>query len=235
MELVTQIRSITARCFTAIELIRRVDPGALYAFERLREHLMHDLEAAERLARDAFGGRVAEDIKYALVALADETAQRQPGPLREFWKPRALQLHYFNDNRAGYGFFDRLAEIRVDPGRSAALPVYALCLQFGLRGKYEHEEHGGERELRPLCQTVFAAAAGLVRAGTPPLAQRAPRTGEPRQPQLAPRSLMWIGLCLLLFTVGFYALARADLSAMTEGLQERLQTLAPPLAPVDNA
>jgi hypothetical protein len=43
---------------------------------------------------------------------------------------------------------------------------------------------------------------------------------------------MWVGLCLLLFTVGFYVLARADLSAMTEGLQERLQTLAPP---VDNA
>jgi type VI secretion system protein ImpK len=227
MELVTQIRSITARCFTAIELIRRVDPGALYAFERLREHIMHDLEATERLARDAFGGRVAEDIKYALVALADETAQRQPNALREFWKPRALQLHYFNDNRAGYGFFDRLAEIRVDPGRAPALPVYALCLQFGLRGKYEHEEHGGERELRPLAQSVFASAAGLVRAGAPPLALRASRTGEPRSPQPAPRSLLWVGVCLLLFTTSFYVLAYTSLASMTQTLSERLQALAP--------
>lgn len=227
MELVTQIRAITSRCFTAIELLRRVDASALYAFERLREHLMHDLEAAERLARDAFGGRVADDIKYALVALADETAQRQPGPLREFWKPRALQLHYFNDNRAGFGFFDRLAEIRTDPGRASALPVYALCLQFGLRGKYEHEELGGERELRPLRQAVFTAAGALVRAGTPPLAQRAPRTGEPRKPQLLPRSVLWLGLCLVLFTTGFYVLARTTLAGMTETLRADLQARAP--------
>jgi type VI secretion system protein ImpK len=231
MELVTRIREVTARSFTAIELLRRVDNGALHAFARLREHLMQDLEHAEALARDAFGAPVADDIKYALVALADETAQRQPGPLREFWKPLALQLHYFNDNRAGYGFFDRLAELRADPGRAAALPVYALCLQFGLRGKYEHEEHGGERELRPLRQSVFAAAAALVRAGAPPLARRAPRTGEPRRPAPAARSLLWIGVALALFTAGFYALARTGLAGMTGTLQTRLQVLSPPPPP----
>lgn len=227
MELVTQIRAITSRCFIAIELLRRVDTSALYAFERLREHLMHDLEAAERGAQDAFGGRVANDIKYALVALADETAQRQPGPLREFWKPRALQLHYFNDNRAGYNFFDRLAEIRADPGRAPALPVYALCLQFGLRGKYEHEELGGERELRPLRQSTYAIASALVGASRPSLSRRASRTGEPRKPQLVARSLRWFGLSLVLFTTGYYALARTTLADMTETLRERLQALAP--------
>lgn len=224
-ELISQIRSITARCFSAVELLRRLDIHAVYAFDRIREQLMHDLDAAEQLAVQAFGRKVAEDIKYALVALADETAQRQSGPLRDFWKPRSLQLHYFNDNRAGFGFFDRLDELRADPGRAAALPVYALCLQFGLRGKYEHEDQGGERELRPRRQSAFTDAATLLHAGAPPLFTHVPRTGEPRRPHLIAPSLRWLALVSLLFAVGFFVLARLGLQAMTEELVGRLSAL----------
>ena len=226
MELVTQIRAITARCFTAVELLRRIDTGATHTFERLHEHLMTDLEAAERLASQSFGPVVAEDIKYALVALSDETALRQPGPLRDFWKPRSLQLHYFSDNRAGFNFFERLAEIQSDPGRHPALPVYALCLQFGLRGKYEHDEHGGERELRARRQAVSTVAAQLVHAGKPPLLLHAPRTGDPRRPLPETKSFMWVGISLTLFTIGFYLLARYELADMTSTLLERLHGLA---------
>ena len=154
------------------------------------------------------------------------TPLRQPGPLRDFWKPRSLQLHYFSDNRAGFNFFERLTEIQSDPGRHPALPVYALCLQFGLRGKYEHDEHGGERELRARRQAVSSVAAGLVQAGRPPLLLHAPRTGDPRRPLPETRSFMWIGISLTLFTIGFYLLARYELADMTATLQERLQTLA---------
>ena len=229
MELITHIRDITSRCFAAIELLRRVDNGATYAFERMYERLMQDLDTAEQLALRAYDRRVAEDIKYALVALADETAQRQPGPLRDFWKPRALQLYYFRDNRAGFGFFDRLAEIQADPGRHAALPVYALSLQFGLRGKYEHDEHGGERELRARREAVFAAAAELVHAGgpPPPLAITSHRTGDPRRPARRPRSYLWVGFGLLLFVTGFYLFARNGLGSMTSELVERLHRRAP--------
>lgn len=229
-ELITQLRSITARCFSAIELIRRLDIHAVYAFDRLREQFMHDLEAAEGRAAQALGRKVADDIKYALVALADEIAQQKPGPLRDFWKPRSLQMHYFGDNRAGFGFFDRLDEIRADPGRAASLPVYALCLQFGLRGKYEHEDQGGERELRPRRGTVFTDAASLLHAGSPPLFAQVTRTGEARRPVLPPRSLRWIGAAALLFAVGFFALARLNLSEMTASLVGRLTVLAPPPA-----
>jgi type VI secretion system protein ImpK len=226
MELVTQIRAITARCFTAVELLRRVDPNAVHAFARVQEHLMRDLDNTERLAHQAFGAQVAQDIKYALVALADETALRQSGPLRDFWNPRALQLHYFRDNQAGFGFFDRLDEIRADPGRRPALPVYALCLQFGLRGKYEHDEHGGDRQLFALRQSVFAAAAELVDAGKPPLLLTAPRSGLPRKPVTVARPTLWIGVALVLFTAGFYVLARFGLADMSATLLERLQALA---------
>lgn len=226
-ELVSQLRAITTRCFAAVELLRRLDVDATHAFPRLREQLMQDLEAAERAAAQAFGGRVGEDIKYALVALADETAQRRPGPLRDFWKPRTLQLHYFGDNRAGFGFFDRLEALRADPGRAAAIPVYALCLQFGFRGKYEHADLGGERELRPRRQAVFTSAAALVHAGTPPLFAAAPRTGEPRRPVLRPRTLGWLGLAALLFAASFFILARWHLGSMTSSLLERLGALAP--------
>ena len=227
MELVLHTRTIAGRCFAAVELLRRLDTGATYAFNRLHEHLMQDLDAAEQLASPAVGRRGAEDIKYALVALADETAQRNPGPLRDFWKPRALQLHYFSDNRAGFGFFDRLEEIRSDPARHPALPVYALCLQFGLRGKYEHDEQGGDRELRARCQAVFARAAELVHAGKPPLVHTAPRTGEPRRPVPSQRSYLWLGFGLLLFASGFFVLARTGLAAMTAELLG-LQPFAPP-------
>ncbi len=227
-ELATQLRSITARCFSAVELLRRLDIHAVYAFDRLREQLMHDLENAEARAAQAFGRKVADDIKYALVALADETAQRQPGPLRDFWKPRSLQMHYFGDNRAGFGFFDRLDEIRADPGRAASLPVYALCLQFGLRGKYEHEDHGGERELRPRRGAVFTDASTLLNAGSPPLFVHVPRTSEARRPIAAPGSLRWLGLLVLLFAFGFFSLARFGLSDMTAALVDRLTALAEP-------
>ncbi len=229
MELATQIRAITARCFAAATLLRRLDSGTSTAFERFHQHLMTDLEAAERLASQAFGPQVAEDIKYALVALCDETALRQAGPLRDFWKPRSLQLHYFSDNRAGFNFFERLDEIRNDPGRHPALPVYALCLQFGLRGKYEHDEHGGERELRTRRQAVSAVASTLVQAAeTPPLLLHAPRTGDPRRPAPVAQSYMWIGVSLVLFTVGFYLLARFELADMTDILLERLRAIASP-------
>ncbi|MCB9568805.1 MAG: type VI secretion system baseplate subunit TssK [Myxococcales bacterium] len=66
---------------------------------------------AEAAIRGRFGGDAATASKYALAALADEVALREAGPLREHWRPRSLQLHYFQDNRAGYGFFERLAAL----------------------------------------------------------------------------------------------------------------------------
>src|ERR1700709_1391318 len=49
--------------------------------------------------------RDADDIAYAIVALADEIALGKQEPIRGFWMQRLLQLHFFNDALAGEGFF----------------------------------------------------------------------------------------------------------------------------------
>jgi type VI secretion system protein ImpK len=87
----------------------------------------------------------AEQGLYALVALIDEMAMNQEGPLKEYWQPRLLQLRYFNENVAGDGFFDRLSQLRGDPKSARLLRVYYLCLLFGFRGKYR--VRGSELEL----------------------------------------------------------------------------------------
>jgi type VI secretion system protein ImpK len=87
----------------------------------------------------------AEDACYALVALLDETAVNHDGPLKEYWQPRLLQVRFFNENVAGEGFFDRLAELRSDAKRVRVLRVYYTCLMLGFRGK--HRLRGSELEL----------------------------------------------------------------------------------------
>jgi type VI secretion system protein ImpK len=87
----------------------------------------------------------AEQGLYALVALIDETALNQEGPLKEYWQPRLLQLRYFNENVAGDGFFDRLSQLRGDPKNARIMRIYYLCLLFGFRGKYR--VRGSELEL----------------------------------------------------------------------------------------
>ena len=61
---------------------------------------------------------------------------RKPGGIRDVWMSNPLQLHYFNENLAGEGFFYRLERILADPRRVEALRVYYLCLLFGFQGKY---------------------------------------------------------------------------------------------------
>jgi type VI secretion system protein ImpK len=91
-------------------------------------------------------------MAYALVALLDEVALTRPEPYRQFWMTNLLQLHYFNENVAGDGFFNRLNAIRKDPHRSEVLQVYYLCMLFGFQGRYRIR--GGELELLTLIDQV---------------------------------------------------------------------------------
>ena len=77
-----------------------------------------------------------ENALYAIIALLDEIAVNDEGPIKEYWQPRLLQMRFFNENVAGDGFFDRLATLRGDSRRKHVLRVYYLCLMFGFRGKY---------------------------------------------------------------------------------------------------
>ena len=87
----------------------------------------------------------AENGLYAIIALLDEIAVNDEGPIKEYWQPRLLQMRYFNENVAGDGFFDRLATLRGDSRRKNVLRVFYLCIMFGFRGKYRIR--GSELEL----------------------------------------------------------------------------------------
>jgi len=103
---------------------------------------------------EAFQGRAkelelppgdAENGLYAIIALLDEIAVNDEGPIKEYWQPRLLQMRYFSENVAGDGFFDRLTTLRGDSRRKHVLRVFYLCLMFGFRGKYRIR--GSELEL----------------------------------------------------------------------------------------
>lgn len=87
----------------------------------------------------------AEDGLYAVVALLDELAVNEDGPLSDYWQPRLLQLRFFNENVAGEGFFDRLAKLRKSSRNAPVVRIFYLCLMFGFRGKYRLR--GSELEL----------------------------------------------------------------------------------------
>src|SRR4029078_12893641 len=68
------------------------------------------------------------------------------------WMGHLLQFHYFRENTAGDGFFQRLETIRRDPRRREVLRSYALCLWFGFQGRYR--VRGGELELMTLGESL---------------------------------------------------------------------------------
>ena len=77
------------------------------------------------------------DITYAVVALADEFAQREPSGLAEYWHQQPLQLFYFAENVAGEGYFHRLDQVLSDPSRVEATVVYHTGLQLGFEFAFQ--------------------------------------------------------------------------------------------------
>jgi len=168
-----KINEITSECFIALSQLRELDGGAI-APAAVHGRLKGFIEALRARARESGqSGREADDIAYAIVALADEIAMGKPEPLRGYWIGRPLQLVFFNETLAGEGFFMRLTEIRRDPRRADTLRVYYQCLLFGFQGKYSIR--GGDLELmrlidslRPEIERQVEPPDSLSPAGEPP-------------------------------------------------------------------
>lgn len=125
--------------------------------DTLYRQCCQEVETFRTQARDAQGSLTSEDVElalYAWVAVADELAMNQEGPLKDHWQARLLQVRYLNENVAGEGFFERLTGLRNQPKRAPVLRVYYLCLLFGFRGKYRIR--GSELELLEITETVRA-------------------------------------------------------------------------------
>lgn len=84
-----------------------------------------------------------EDLRlasFAFVALADEVVLGTPGPLREAWARRPLQLERHDEPLAGERFFEHLERLREQGARRlAVLEVFRMCLLLGFQGRYAFE------------------------------------------------------------------------------------------------
>jgi len=164
------------------------------------------------------------DVAYAIVALADELAQREgveTSALSEYWHQQPLQLHYFAENVAGDGFFLRLDRIIADPGRVEALVLYHQCLQLGFLGRYA--VRGGERELELVRRRIRDVLGVLLNPEA--LSRRHTPPAEPRAGWNLDFVLLWASLFALLFAACFWLVLRFALESMSNDLVARCQEL----------
>lgn len=221
-----RITEITESLFNTLAQIERMDEGSTPMPELLHQQLSTHVEQCGRGgSKLGFSQRDVDDIRYALVALADEVVLNRGGALRDFWLPRMLQLRFFNENLAGEGFFDRLKQLSDDSTRVDTLKVYFLCLMFGFRGKYR--VRGGELELSDITDRVRDA---LVRAKVltteTALSPRGPRPYEAITDSRRNMLLVWVSVVAAISSVLFYFGLRLHLVRDAERLVERLAGLA---------
>ena len=86
-----RVNETTKDCINALIQLRNLPKTASIRPEHLYEKLRSYVdEAIVRGKQTAMSERDLSDITYALVATADELAQRKPGPLRDHWLQRPL-------------------------------------------------------------------------------------------------------------------------------------------------
>ncbi len=216
------VNQITAECFNAIRQLRELD-GPIRSPETIHERLASFIEAMREKARDqGMPQRDADDIAYAIVALADEIALGKAEPLRGYWMNRLLQLQFFNESLAGEGFFTRLQQIRRDGRRPDVLRVYYQCLLFGLQGKYSIR--GGELELMKMIDSLRPEVERNIDVPD----QLSPAGEPPDEPQVRPgqRNLfLWIALGVFAVAIAVFIGLKVNLDRQASNLPDRVEEL----------
>jgi type VI secretion system protein ImpK len=217
-----RINQITSDCFLALSRLRDLDaPAASPALVHDRLHGF--VEAMRTKAREeGLSTQDADDLAYAIVALADEIAMGKPEPMRGFWMGQPLQLAFFNETLAGEGFFNRLQEIRRDSRRAEVLRVYYQCLLLGFQGKYSMR--GGDLELmkltdqlRPEVQRRMDVPAELSPHGVPPDEPMVRRSG--RNP------FLWLALGVFAVAIAVFIGLRLSLNHAVADVAARVDDL----------
>jgi type VI secretion system protein ImpK len=201
------LNQITAECFNALRQLR------LSGFiESMRE----------RAREGGMAQRDADDIAYAVVALADEIAMGKPEPLRGFWMNKTLQLQFFNESLAGEGFFTRLQQLRRDARRQDVLRAYYQCLLFGFQGQYSIR--GGELELMRMIDTLRPEIERHIE--TPEVLS--PAGEPPDEPMVRPGQknlFLWIALGVFAVAIAVFIGLRVNLDRQVSDLGDRVEQL----------
>ncbi|QDE84427.1 DotU family type IV/VI secretion system protein [Myxococcus xanthus] len=218
-----RVTEATKDCFDAAIQLRGSEASAVPPPETLHHRLRGVVdETLRRAAVLGFSHQDAQDMAYALVALIDEVVLGRPEEYRQLWMP--LQLHYFNENVAGDGFFARLNSVRKDPHRHEVLQVYYLCMLFGFQGRYRIR--GGELELMTLIDTV---QKDLERARPFDFDVLSPHGDRPTESLLSKRkkaSMVSISAGALAVAVLFYGVLQFFLNDKVGELRSRIEVHA---------
>jgi type IV/VI secretion system ImpK/VasF family protein len=215
-----RVHELTKKCFDHVFLL--LQPQAITDVAKLHRSAADTVEAIEPKARKAgFSAEHARLIKYAMVALLDETAQAQPGQLSEYWEQHLLQRDYFNEVRAGEGFFvqlERLLEAkRDDAGALDVIQIYAMCIYLGFRGKFvaRSDAKGFDALMRRVDDRLKERLVGDDELP-------ASKPAEWRRPSPPLRVPVWLAGLAVLFSLVLLCGYRGELAEDAARLGERL-------------
>jgi type VI secretion system protein ImpK len=216
-----RINEVTKDCFNALIQFRALDAASAVSPQMPYQRLCGFIDQMIANARQAgYEDLDVTDMAYAVVALADELALHKGGAIRDFWMQRPLQLHYFNENLAGEGFFHRLNAVMSDPGRKEILRVYYVCLLLGFQGQYAIR--GGELELDAIIRRVKEALREEIKEQPLSVQPLRPKEDVGRADGFP---AIWVALFLLLFSLGLLIVLRIGLNNQTENVVERMQPM----------
>ncbi len=139
--------------------VRMREVGDLGDPASLRKLILHYLsQLADNCRIAGVRSTTAEDVRFALVALLDETVLSVPGACRDYWLSQPLQLELFGEALAGEQFYRRVERMLAPgAGDTGALEVYCFCLCLGFEGKYKL---GGGEARRELVTQLAAKLTG---------------------------------------------------------------------------
>jgi type VI secretion system protein ImpK len=208
-----RVHQATVPCLDSIIEIRRSSghslPPAPHLITRLRglvDRMTKDLE-------QTLGRQEADDVRYAIIALADEVGQAHDS-LGDAWVQNSLQAYYYDESNAGEGFFLRLDDLLRRQASAEIIRVYYECLLLGFQGQYalrrtEHERLAVLDRVREV----------LLRVGLKAPAMLSPSGDRPTEPKPLERRRM----LLLAFPVAMAILALVVYLAMRVFVDSKIQ------------
>jgi type VI secretion system protein ImpK len=218
-----RITEVTRDCFDAIIQLRRLEDAALPEPAALHQRLRTFVDALfQRAAQAGFSREDANDIAYAVVALADEVVLSRSQALRDSWAGQSLQLRYFHENVAGEAFFTRLESLRRDPRRAEILRVYYLALLFGFQGR--HRVRGGELELLRLAEDLRHDLERSHRYEAEVLSPHGERPPEAGRSSKRAGLALWLAVAAVALAVVTYAGFLVTLRVSAGAVVQRIQT-----------
>jgi len=229
------LRERVADAFSLIFLLERtVRIGGLdpHELRKVLEAAVVRVKYDDRARTLGFTPEHMNRVRLALIATADEITQR-PGSRINYaappppGQPPLLQQKHFNGTTiAGHTFFAELAQtidsrVASEP-EAAVLEVYAVCLAFGFRGKYEAHDIEGYEVMRARLNDKLRRSLAI-----PVEIPAAPSSPWPKLRSLhAP--LLWIGGLAVLFALAmlltYHLVLAADASASGQRLDELFVT-----------